>query len=90
MQSLSLLELEVCGLYNETICYNNGTCINGLCVCPSPYTGYDCLTEICECMSSIPFVLRGIVLRIAQLMYVCAVSCVHVGCDCEMCAEGKR
>ena len=43
-----LLVVEVCGPYNNTICYNNGTCQSGSCVCPSPYTGYDCSTEMCE------------------------------------------
>ena len=36
------IELEVCGIYNHTICYNNGTCDNNTCICPYPYTGYDC------------------------------------------------
>ena len=44
-----LLGLTVCG--NNTICYNNATCENGRCVCSGPYTGYNCSTEICECLS---------------------------------------
>ena len=95
MQPLSLLELEVCGLYNETICYNNGTCINGLCVCPSSYTGYDCSTEICECMSNIQCVLGGIVLRIAQHMHmqqpqhcaVCSALCMILGVSLHHCCR---
>ena len=35
-------EVEFCGSNNSFICYNNGYCANGLCVCPYPYTGYDC------------------------------------------------
>ena len=44
-----LLGLTVCS--NNTICYNNATCENGRCVCSGPYTGYNCSTEICECLS---------------------------------------
>ena len=32
----------MCGTYNQVTCYNNGTCYNDSCVCPYPYTGYDC------------------------------------------------
>ena len=37
-----IIEVEVCGTYNQVTCYNNGTCYNNSCVCPYPYTGYDC------------------------------------------------
>ena len=46
---ISVTGLTVCG--NNTICYNNATCENGRCICSGPYTGYNCLTEICECLS---------------------------------------
>ena len=77
---VSLLVLNLCGSYNETICYNNGTCQNGSCACPYPYTGYDCLTEICECIPSMQCVLKGVVRRIAQRMHVLRVVCLWGQC----------
>ena len=42
--------LEVCGAdHNRTICYNNGSCVNGTCMCPAGYTGLSCSNYVCEC-----------------------------------------
>ena len=45
--------LEVCGAdHNRTICYNNGSCVNGTCVCPAEYTGPSCIDYVCECFTT--------------------------------------
>ena len=37
-----LTALEFCGFNSSYFCYNGGSCVNGLCVCQSPYSGFDC------------------------------------------------
>lgn len=32
----------------DVTCKNGGTCINGVCNCPSGYTGSSCETRVCE------------------------------------------
>ena len=46
--SLSILDIDECTEYNETLCSNNGTCenINGSYVCECSFTGYKGVT--CE------------------------------------------
>ena len=41
-------ELNVCDSESHIICYNNGTCENGICSCTNLFTGPQCLKNLCK------------------------------------------